>query len=250
MIDNLTLVTCSFETPKITYSMLQSFVANHGPGPHDIVILENSRNNETSEILEKNKIIFSKNPGGTHSPSVEIALNKVKTKYALLLDTDVIFLKPIDDLFNLFKKNGLTLMGQLMESRGGYNLYPRISPHACFINIDNIRKHNIHFHDQEKIDRTGSNGFFGNIPIQKNNGGKYYDCGSSFFEDIQNTGLKIGKINSMLENTIYHAESGSWATKSGIPGYIEMGKQRENNFFNLSKIYSDVSIYEKFNGII
>ncbi len=246
MLFDLTLLCCSYETPQIIQLMFQSFVYHHPDTKIPLIVMENSKSDETEQILKKNNIFYHRTPGATHSPSVSLGLESVKTKYCLLVDSDILFLKPVDALMRMFVENNLALMGEMQESRGGYNLHPRISPHACFIDMEKIDRYGIKYHDQTRIDSTQSNGFFGNIPLQKNGGEKYYDVGSTFLEDIRTNNLKIAKINSKLTEYVFHAESGSWATKSGIPGYIELGKQRENRFFERAKMYENVSIENKF----
>ena len=90
MYNDLTIVCCSYNTPDVFELCLKSFVFHHSLGPHKIVIVENSTDTATQEMLDSNNIPYFKNPGGTHSPSVDLGLGLVRTRYALLIDTDVI----------------------------------------------------------------------------------------------------------------------------------------------------------------
>ncbi len=185
-----------------------------------------------------------------HSPSVDILFENIKTKHVLLVDSDILILKNLNPLFDLFEKNDLTIMGEEQTDRGGYEfLNPRISPHWCLINLENIKKHNIKFHDQKHIDETGSQGFHANVPLQKNEvGKKFLDCGTSFYGKVQKNVLKIGKINQRLVDYVYHLEGGggSWKKQSGIKQYQDWLKESETKYFERAKQFKDVSIKDKF----
>jgi len=207
----LTLVTCSYNTPEVTMGLLKSFYYHHKniSNKFNIVLMENSTNEDTVKLLEENNIPFHRRHNCTHSIGVDEALTKVKTKYALLLDTDVIFHKPITMIYNVFKTQKVASLGKVMGSRGGYNLVPRVFPWFNMIDIEQINKYGIRFHNQERIDNSGSNGFFGNLPIQQNEGRLYYDVGSSFLEDILEKELLVHDVD--FENNLFtHYEGMSW----------------------------------------
>jgi glycosyl transferase family 2 len=159
MFNDLSLITCSYNTPGILELCLKSFVFHHGSGPHKIIIIENSTNNETQQLLDRNNVSYIANPGGTHSPSVDMGFGLVRTRYALLIDTDVIFKKNISEAFDLFRNFQLTLFGEIQGDRGGFLLYPRIAPYCCFIDMDRVRSMKINFHSDERISTTNSSGF-------------------------------------------------------------------------------------------
>jgi hypothetical protein len=159
LLDNLSLVTYSYNTPGILEPCLKSFVFHHGSGPHKIVIIENSTNNETQRLLDRINISYIATPGGTHSHSVDMGFGLVRIKYALLIDTDVIFKKNISKPFELFTNLQLTLFGEVQGDREGFLLYPRIAPYCCFIDMDRVRSMKINFHSDERISTTNSSGF-------------------------------------------------------------------------------------------
>jgi hypothetical protein len=190
---DITLITASYNTPRVTANMLKSFrwVANNTP----VLICDNSTNQETAANLNQHfKIPFFKNPNGLHGPSVDLLLDRVDTKYALLVDTDVIFLRSFEPAFTQVKESDLTLAGELCGDRGGKKLHPRIVPWFCFINVENIKQHNIKFFDKARME------------LQED---IRYDVGSTFFEDIKQAKLGIGSISG--ENYYYrHYEGMSW----------------------------------------
>jgi len=246
---DFTLIVASFNTPIVTEHLLKSFIYHHREDQYNIILMENSLDDETKKILTNNNIPYVSNPGMTHSESVDIALRLCKTKYALLLDTDVIFLQNVEKVLETFVLKKSTLMGEVSGSRGGYVLKNRVNPWFCLINIDDIRKHNIRFYDPVRINNTNSQGFYGNIPIQNiNDGNRYdvfYDVGSTFFEDIQRKNLKI--INAKgFEKYFTHYEGMSWRKNTNIDSIVNFANEVENRYVNDIEQYKSIDIKDKF----
>ena len=217
--DNITLLSCSYNTPDITISMLKSFFSLHEKTK--VLICENSTNDDTVKLLDEHSVPYIRNVGGLHSPSVDILIENCKTDYALLVDTDVIFLKNHEKVFDMFKKCGASLLGTVCGDRGGKKLHYRVHPWHCFINIKHIKENGIKFFDGvRQSDKTG----------------RIYDVGATFFEDIRKSGLKIGDVN--LQDDYYiHYEGMSWRTlKYGDKdGDIDLNPLDTHNNLNLYK---------------
>lgn len=225
----ITLVTCSYNTPEVTMGLLKSFYFHHKTliNRFNIVLMENSSNDDTAKLLDENNIPYHRRFNCTHSIGVDEALTLVKTKYALLLDTDVLFHKPITNVYNVFRTQNVVSLGKVMGSRGGYKLVPRVFPWFNMLDMEQINKHGIRFHNQEKIDKSGSNGFFGNLPIQQNEGKLYYDVGSSFLEEVLENRLLVHNVD--FENNIFtHYEGMSWQRTANTGWYSLNG----NNVYN------------------
>lgn len=233
MVNDLTILLPSYNTEEVTLNFLKSFVKIHGKG-YPLILSENSTEDKTEVSLKVNGVPFFRNPGSTHSPSVQQMIDKCTTKYALLCDTDILFFKKIDKLFEIFLKNDLTLMGEVQGSRGGYNLHPRVAPYFCMMDLSKIRQNGILFHDDKKIDDSGSRGFFNNIPLQINRGGTYYDCGSIIFENCVKKGLKVGNISRIIGEYVRHFEGMSWRTVSKVEGYVRQGN----------------AVYQEYTGVV
>jgi len=230
--DNITLATCSYNTPDVTITMLRSFFKHHEST--NVLVCENSSNEDTVKILTENKVSFIRNKGGLHAPSVDLLIENCKTDYMLLVDTDVIFLKNHEDIFEQFKSANLTLLGEICGDRGGKRLHKRVHPWHCFINVKNVKENKIKFYDYERqIKRDGS-------PI--------YDVGASFFEDIKNANLKIAHVK--LENIYYtHYEGMSWRTlKYGSKdGNIDVDPEATHNnegLYNYGKMVEKLYMEE------
>lgn len=205
-----TLVVCSYNTPGVIKGMLQSFVKVAGKGPHKLLLAENSTNEDTVAFLQSNKIPYIRKPGSTHAPALSEILQQCSTKYALVVDSDVMFFKSPDYFRKLMEKNGYGIVGEVSGDRGGYKLHPRIHPWYMLVNVEMLNKHGIKFYDAERVEKTNSSGFFGNVPLQENDGvSRYYDVGSTFYEDILAAGIPV--YNYKADPDYFkHFEGMSW----------------------------------------
>jgi hypothetical protein len=174
-----------------------------------IVLVDNSTNDETKKLLDENYIPYIYRKGYSHGEGVNEALKLCKTKYALLVDTDVLFKTDHSDIFEQFKKMDLTLMGKIEGDRGGKKIYKRVNPWHCFINVENIKKHNITFFDKKRMEDSFKTE-------------KIYDIGSTFLEDVKKAGLKIGDVD-LSEKYYYHFEGMSWYKNKYDPNQGDTG---------------------------
>jgi len=193
--DDLTLITCSYNTPIVTLTMLRSFCAHHlyiNP-----LIIDNSTDDETEVLLKSYNITYLRNRGGLHNRSVDILFDNVTTRYVLLVDTDIIFLKDQQPIFEMFKQSSVALLGDICGDRGGKSIHNRVHPWYCWVDLNQIKAHNIKFFNSIK---------------QFSKSSKIYDVGCTFFEDVREARLKIGDIK--VENNYFkHYEGMSWRTK-------------------------------------
>jgi hypothetical protein len=68
-----------------------------------LIIVDNSTNSDTQSLLYDHKVPYTVHPGMSHGDGVNEALKLCKTKYALLVDTDVIFTQDHSSIFKQFK---------------------------------------------------------------------------------------------------------------------------------------------------
>jgi len=213
-----------------------------------LVLCDNSTNDDTKTLLDKYQVPYVSNPGFSHGQGINESIRLCKTKYALLVDTDIVFLKNHTDMFNQFKKMDLTVMGKVEGDRGGKSIYNRVNPWHCFINIDHIKNHNIeYFNGQKMKDSFNTN--------------KIYDIGSTFLEDIKKIGLKIGNVD-LEQNYFIHLEGMSWYKNkydpskedTGIdfggthnnPGFVQAYEYKLQQFQNIQKQFDNQNINNKF----
>jgi len=212
--DDLTLITFNFNTPEVVTNMLQTFVKHNGTGPHKLLLYENSSDEKSPVELEKHKLPFIRQIDARHAPSVDRALYDCKTKYALVVDSDIEFKKRIGPLFDMFIKEGAALMGEVCGSRGGYNLYNRVHPWFMFVDIESIQNHGIRFYDEKRIEETDSCHFYQAVPLLLRYDDVWrYDVGATFYEDVINAGLKVSNYKAEPEYFI-HFEGMSWQDRS------------------------------------
>jgi hypothetical protein len=213
-----------------------------------LVLIDNSTNEETRGLLYDNKIPYKCFPGLSHGEGVNEALKLCKTKYALLVDTDVLFKADHSDIFEQFKKMDLTLMGKIEGDRGGKKIYKRVNPWHCFINVENIKKHNITFFDKKRMEDSFKTE-------------KIYDIGSTFLEDVKKAGLKIGDVD-LSEKYYYHFEGMSWYKNKydpnqgdtgidfggthNVQGYVQAYDYKYEIFKKAKKMFDFVFIQNKY----
>lgn len=239
MFDNFSLVTCSYNTPHITMTMLKSWKEINGNVSNQLYLVDNSVDESTVELLKNNDIEYARSIGGKHFEGVQHILSNVKTKYALLVDTDVIFKKDITPILEMFIKGEYAIMGEVCGDRGGQPLFPRIHPWFCFIDVEKIRNRRIAFVNPRKLTLTNSWGYHGNDALDNGRPGRKYDVGATFLEDIMQSGLKA--YNIKLDPEYYfHYEGMSWRGSSGIPSLVNA--QRANEIAYQSD-------YEKFKNV-
>lgn len=232
--DDLTLITCSYNTPDITLTMLKSWMSIHNRTQR-LVLVDNSTNQDTRSLLHDNKVPYKCSPGNSHGQGVNEALSLCKTKYALLVDTDVIFLKDHTDIFEQFKSMGLALMGKIEGDRGGKRIYKRVNPWHCFIDVDQIKAHGISFFDEERMKSSFKSDCI-------------YDIGSTFLEDVKRAGLKVGNVD--LERSYFiHFEGMSWYKNKFDPNQGDTGIDFGGTHNNPSFIYAYEQKYNEFNRL-
>ncbi len=237
--EDLTLISCSYNTPEVTITMLKSFFAHHDST--SVLLKDNSTDNKTELLLKANEVPYLRTPGGLHNRSVDSLLKKVNTRYALLVDTDIIFLKDQTPIFEKFKQSGIVLLGDVCGDRGGKKIHYRVHPWYCWIDVKAIKDNKIQFFNEQK---------------QFTSSERIYDVGCTFFEDIKLAGLKVGDIK--LENNYFkHYEGMSWRTKryGNSDGDIDHDSNAVHNNINLyqyglftEKLYkSEIETYKHIN---
>lgn len=216
-VTDFTLVTCSYNTPEVTLAMLRSFAHHHRRDwPVPLLLMENSTTEATAELLDLYSIPFLRAPGMMHSRAVDRALKMIRTDYALVVDTDLLFRGSIEGLLDKLRSSGATIMGEWQEDRSGFHFHPRIAPYFTLLNVRNIQEIGIFYHDQTRIDATQSSGFYEMKKTIPDPAQRYYDVGATFLEDILAAGLTARPIEE-FGPYVYHAGALSWGATSDVP---------------------------------
>lgn len=200
---NLTVLTCNYNTPDITLNMLKSLVYVNGNAPLPNVMVMNTSNSWSPNELDDNLIPYYNFRNGIHGEAVNLALNKINTRYVLLVDSDIIFLQDWRKPFNRFVDGNFTIMGKVVGNVAGKELYERVEPWYCFIDLHKLKSNKIKFFDG---DRTKASKLTN----------KVYDVGSTMFEDVVNLGGLVANVD--LENKYFKHYGGmSWRTQKYNP---------------------------------
>ena len=200
---DLTLLTCNYNTPDLAVNMLKSLkvVSNGQPLPN-VVVMNTSKSHQRNE-LDDNEIPYYNFRHGIHGEAVNLGFKKIETRYVLLVDTDIIFLQDWRKPFQRFIDGDFTLMGKVVGNVGGKQLYERVEPWYCFIDLHRLKGGKIKFFDGERTKVSKLTDMV-------------YDVGSTMFEDVINRGGLIANVD--LEGKYFKHYGGmSWRTQKFNP---------------------------------
>ena len=201
--ENLTISVCNYNTPELINNLIQSINKTFTTFPKIMAI--NTGNECNYHKFENMDIEYVSHNNQSHGNGVNKMMELIKTRYMLLVDSDIIFLKDIIKPFNTFTNYGFTLMGKITGDRGGKRIHRRVDPWFCFMDLKQLKENNILFYDHYRT------------KIKKRYAiDKIYDIGSTMFEDVLSKDLTIGDID--LENTYFkHYEGMSWRVQKYNP---------------------------------
>lgn len=206
---DITLLTCVHNTPFLIEPLFKSFEKHNGNlgfktvvawTSNDLVIMD-----EEEEIFKKldiEKVICC--PGMVHGEAVNWSLKQIDTRYVLLVDSDILFFKSVEKIYQKIVDGGFVLGGEVVGNRGGKSLYPRVQPWFCFIDLKFLKENNIIFFDFKRTKKS------------KEEGGRVYDIGATMFEDVINRGGTIANF-SVENNHFKHYEGMSWHSQKYNP---------------------------------
>ena len=241
---DFTLITCSYNTPEITLTMLKSFSVLHSEKTK-LLLMDNSTNDETHELLTRYGINCCRNSGFEHRQGVELAFEKCETKYALLVDTDIVFKKNVYDILENMEKCDLKLVGTECGDRGGLKLYTRIHPWFMFVDIGFVKEHGIKFCDIERMKLNGSGNFIEGSKETPDPNKRLYDIGSTFYEDVKSAGGSIKNFQG-IESYYRHYEGSSWHRNCEISALRSVGEQTWRKYQSEIDKFKEIDISNNF----
>ena len=201
---DLTLLTCNYNTPEVTRNMLKSFRLVHPHTPAVVIDTSNHVGRFSLEGAEVHPL-----PDSSHGNGVNFGMQKVSTDYMLLVDSDVIFKRGVDNLLGEVKESMSVLCGEVCGDRGGYKLYPRVHPWFCLIHLKELKEQGILFFDGEKTLRSRTD-------IKRK---RWHDIGSTMYEEVVARGLPVMDIDSSFY--VDHYEGMSWHVQRYKPNAKE-----------------------------
>lgn len=243
---DFTIVICSYKATS-AFKLCLHQLARYGFKNKDLLIYENSPADFilNRNLLNQYHIKYIDNPGGTHAETMNRALTEVKTKYALLLDSDCFCIKDPRLYVRYATIHKIQLYGEICGDRGGYHIHRRVHPWYCIVDVDFIKKHNIDFVDFERIKSSHSESFIDTKLIgnyKRDHHSFYYDAGSSMFEDVINNDGVCADIGDALP--YIHLEGASW--RSDSESYKQTYEEQKQW---LKMLYTKMGYEEKYLGV-
>lgn len=211
--DDLTITVCNHDTPELIYNWHYS-LKKVMPNFSNILVVDTGKYPLLGSHGRFDEIYI---PNTSHGNAVNKIFQSINTKYIILTDSDVLFLQDITKPFQKFKEGGFVLMGEVVGDRGGKSLHPRVNPWFCFMDLEQLKHHNIQFYDHHRTKEIKSE--------------KIYDIGSTMYEDVLNAGLTIA--NAKMEGKYFkHYEGMSWRVQKYDPNQpdtdIDVGGTHNN----------------------
>lgn len=243
--EKLTIIVCSYKANK-EFKLCLHQLARYGFVGQNLKIYENSPSEYKSnrEMLKQYNIEYIDNPGGIHADTMNRAINEVKTKYALILDSDCFCTADPAKFITFMENKKIQLYGDICGDRGGYRIHKRVHPWYCYVDIDFLKKNKIPFVDFERMKSSNSESFIDitKLADRRDPAGYYYDVGSTMYEDVQSAGGICADIGDA--KPFIHVEGASWRrnfkqyeeTVAGQDNWVHMlyGKlQFEEKYLNL-----------------
>lgn len=224
-IADLTIVVTNYNTPDLIINLVKSVKNTHLTLPH--MYVGNTGNPQYNTVWydlfpKHDSMIYVKHTNFGETTHGE-AVNKIMygphidTRYILLVDSDVLFLKDISEPFKKFKESGCVVMGKVTGDRGGKRIHDRVDPWFCFMDLKTLREYKIRFYDHFRSKVLKSE--------------KIYDIGSTMYEEILANDLTIANVS--LEGKYFkHYEGMSWRVQKYNPDNgdtdIDVGGTHDN----------------------
>ena len=182
---DVTLLTVSWNERNATELLLKSYLAEHYKGePLNIEIFDNGSTDGTRQMLHDYGIPYSFAPENLgHENGINAVYAKIRTKYCLLVDTDIRFTGNIDPYLDLLTGNCVAVGEQIGELDAAWGtIRPRLGAWFTLFDIEKCREAGINiFRDPTVTDWS-------------------YDVGGWFFEQILKAGFTYYNIPRKTEH--------------------------------------------------
>lgn len=194
MISELTVVTTTRNTLHSLSLMWESLCKYHKK-PKWICVDDASWDGAT-DYCQKNADVFIENKQQVNfGQNIDRAINLVKTKYTLIVDSDVEFLGPIiEEMIDLFPENAFCVGDQHCTGKCEFASYP--------LNGQEKIDHSLVLFDTKKLQNIVKHfSFESYISIPKK---EYYDGGSMILKAANLLDYKIIKTKIMWQKAIHY----------------------------------------------
>jgi hypothetical protein len=237
---DITLLVVNWNQRPCIELLLKSYVQHHWIGnPLKLVLIDNGSDDGSIEWLKENDVPYYGLPNNIgHENAVNLAYTSyIKTKYVLLVDSDVQFKNYVHDYIDNLD-NIVISAGELIDKNfiNEIKIKDRISPWFTLFNYERARE--------------------AGIDIFRTNQDWTYDVGSEFYERIIKAGFQNFNIErlpgnqdddlvSMKYRKFRHWGKVSWDVFEHLDRVTEIVKRRVAIMEEL-RVYSGVDLKNKF----
>lgn len=237
-IKDITLVSVNWNQKKMMEVMLKSYVSHHYNGEKlNLILVDNGSIDGSKEWLIANKIShisLSDNIG--HEQAINLIYPLIKTKYVLIVDTDIMFTKNVVDAYKDIFNDEIKLVGDYITMHTP-PLVPRIAAWFFFLDIQSMREKGV------DVFRDAENWIYdvGSWQTEKvlENGYKFYHTQRRNKETDEND-----EIIGMIYDTHIHMGKMSWDLEAHKDRISEVTKRRD--YINKLDTYNNVDLSNKF----
>lgn len=205
---------------RLTLSSLRQFT----PEPYQLLVADNGSTDGTREYLAALDWLelFNRDPrrsASSHGATLDWLVRRVKTRYFLTLDSDVVFLRRgwLSDLRETLERRGVATVGEFEPGVEAYR--PRLAPHVMLIDSDRFRALRCSFRacvmigDRAEICRWRRRRPSENLSYEElrtYRTGAFYSTGARFFERMVESGLPWAATPLRIRRMYRHLGHMSW----------------------------------------
>lgn len=239
--EDITLITVNWNQRPSLELLLKSYVQHHWIGnPLKIILFDNNSEDGSKEWLLENGIPFiSSHENIGHENAINKIYDRVRTKYVLLVDSDVQFTDYVFDYIDRLD-NIIVSAGELIDKNfiNDIKIKDRISPWFTLFNYHRVKDAGINLFRRAACEDWT------------------YDVGSDFYERITKAGFQNFNIErlpgnqdddlvSMKYEKFRHWGKVSWDVFEHLDRVTEIVKRREAILEEV-KLYHNIDLKDKF----
>jgi hypothetical protein len=210
------------------------------------------RSPDTARLLSTALDEREPDPDGVaeHGATLDWLLARVRTPYALVMDSDVEFRAPgcLAGMLELASERGLAALGVHEAGHGGYR--PRLAPYVLLLRTDVVRELGTSFRGRTVCEDAGEErrwqayaGRFELDPaeVARFRATRIYPTGACFFERLVEAGHRWSDLPPGLAGAFHHFGHLSWGGLTDASG--GSGRARAEHALNLAAVEAALQAY-------
>lgn len=223
----LTIAFVNFNTPKYIRPLINSLYKTNPWYKGCVHIYDNGNYDINEGVYDKfiyhhvdkhlyDEFIGMKEPNdpgcrhfcsAKHCKTLQYIIDNTKTKYLLLCDSDIIFTKNFENLYDTVINENKIACGFIKKPKGYAD---RLSPWFSILNLSLMKEHDIKYYDENRMFLINSN--------------TTHDTGASFLEDCKKNNLDILTLPD--DNLYYiHYKGGSYSNQNVVLKWLWNNKK-------------------------